>query len=155
MTLLGLVGLKDPCCPGVRKAVEDCQYAGVNIKMITRDNVFTARATATECGILKPSNGVVIEGMEFKNYIPEERMGKVDKYCVMAKASPTDKSLMVECLKQKGHIVAVTGGGINDTPALNEANIGLFVGIHGTEVASLTSDIVILEKKTLLLCPKF
>uniref|UniRef100_A0A7N2LMZ4 Calcium-transporting ATPase n=1 Tax=Quercus lobata TaxID=97700 RepID=A0A7N2LMZ4_QUELO len=71
LTLLGLVGLKDPCCPGVRNAVEDCQYAGVNVKMITGDNVFTARAIATECGILRLGqdmvNGVVIEGMEFRN----------------------------------------------------------------------------------------
>nr|POE68097.1 calcium-transporting atpase 12, plasma membrane-type [Quercus suber] len=149
LTLLGLVGLKDPCCPEVRKAVEDCQYAGVNIKMITGDNVFTARAIATECGILRVGqdmvNGVVIDGMEFRNYTPEERMEKVDKICVMAKASPEDKSLMVECLKQKGHIVAVTGGGINDAPALKEADIGLSIGIHGTEVARLSSDIVILE----------
>ena len=120
LTLLGLVGLKDPCCPGVRKAVEDCQYASVTIKMITGDNVFIARAIATECGILRPGhdmvNGVVIEGMEFRNYTPEERMEKVDKICVMAKASPSNKSLMVERLKQKGHIVIVTRGGINDAP---------------------------------------
>ncbi|XP_050285364.1 putative calcium-transporting ATPase 13, plasma membrane-type [Quercus robur] len=149
LTLLGLVGLKDPCCLGVRNAVEDCQYAGVNIKMITGDNVFIARAIATECGILRPGqdmvNGVVIEGMEFRNYTPEERMEKVDKICVMAKASPTDKSLMVECLKQKGHIVAVIGGGINDAPALKEADIGLSMGIHGTKVVKLSSDIVILD----------
>uniref|UniRef100_A0A7N2LMT9 Calcium-transporting ATPase n=1 Tax=Quercus lobata TaxID=97700 RepID=A0A7N2LMT9_QUELO len=134
---------------GVRNAMEDCQYAGVNIKMITRDNVFIARAIATECGILRPGqdmvNGVVIEGMEFRNYTPEERMEKVDKICVMAKASPTDKSLMVECLKQKGHIVTVIGGGINDALALKEADIGLSMGIHGTEVAKLSSDIVILD----------
>ncbi|KAM3747207.1 hypothetical protein ACB098_05G018700 [Castanea mollissima] len=149
LTLLGLVGLKDPCCPGVRNAVEDCQFAGINIKMITGDNIFTAKAIATECGILRPCqdmvNGLVIEGMEFRNYTPEERMEKVDKICVMAKASPTDKSLMVECLKQKGHIVAVTGGGINDAPTLKEADIGLSMGIHGTEVARLSSDIVILD----------
>ena len=149
LTLLGLVGLKDPCCPGVRNAVEDCQYAGVNVKMITGDSVFTARAIATECGILRPGqdmvNGVVIEGMEFRNYTPEERMEKVEKISVMAKASPMDKSLMVERLKQKGHIVAVIGGGINDAPALKEVDIGLSMGIHGTEVARLSSDIIILD----------
>ncbi|KAK7832934.1 putative calcium-transporting atpase 13 [Quercus suber] len=149
LTLLGLVGLKDPCCPVVRNAVEDCQYAGVNIKMITGDNVFTAKAIATECGILRPSqdmfNGVVIEGMEFRNYTPEERKEKVDKICIMAKASPIDKSLMVECLKQKGYIVAVIGGDINDAPALKEADIGLSMGTHGTEVVRLSSDIIILD----------
>ncbi|MBA0768454.1 hypothetical protein Gotri_017255, partial [Gossypium trilobum] len=111
LTLLGLVG-KDPCRPGVKKAVEDCQYAGVNIKMITGDNVFTARAIATECGILKPgqdlSSGAVVEGEEFRNYTPHERMEKVEKIQVMARSSPFDKLLMVQCLKQKGHVVAVT-----------------------------------------------
>ncbi|XP_062168946.1 putative calcium-transporting ATPase 13, plasma membrane-type [Alnus glutinosa] len=149
LTLLGLVGLKDPCRPGVKKAVEDCQYAGVNVKMITGDNVFTAKAIATECGILRPGqdmvSGAVVEGVEFRNYTPEERLKKVDTICVMARSSPFDKLLMVECLKQKGHVVAVTGDGTNDAPALKEADIGLSMGIQGTEVAKESSDIVILD----------
>ncbi|KAK9930939.1 hypothetical protein M0R45_018241 [Rubus argutus] len=148
LTLLGLVGLKDPCRPGVKKAVEDCQYAGVNIKMITGDNVFTAKAIATECGILRHGQdmlGAVIEGMEFRNYTPEERMEKVETICVMARSSPFDKLLMVQCLKQKGHVVAVTGDGTNDAPALKEADIGLSMGIQGTEVAKESSDIVIMD----------
>ncbi|XP_061993006.1 putative calcium-transporting ATPase 13, plasma membrane-type [Rosa rugosa] len=148
LTLLGLVGLKDPCRPGVRKAVEDCQYAGVNVKMITGDNVFTAKAIATECGILRPGQdmlGAVIEGVEFRNYTPEERMEKVEKISVMARSSPFDKLLMVQCLKQKGHVVAVTGDGTNDAPALKEADIGLSMGIQGTEVAKESSDIVIMD----------
>ncbi|KAM7462868.1 hypothetical protein LguiA_030989 [Lonicera macranthoides] len=149
LTLLGLVGLKDPCRPGAKKAVEDCQYAGVNIKMITGDNVFTARAIATECGILKPNQdnniGEVVEGEQFRNYTHEERMEKVDKIRVMARSSPFDKLLMVQCLKQKGHVVAVTGDGTNDAPALKEADIGLSMGIQGTEVAKESSDIVILD----------
>ncbi|CBI26327.3 unnamed protein product, partial [Vitis vinifera] len=108
LTLIGLVGIKDPCRPGVRKAVEDCQYAGVN-------------------------------------YTSEERMEKVDKICVMARSSPFDKLLMVQCLKQKGHVVAVTGDGTNDAPALKEADIGLSMGIQGTEVAKESSDIIILD----------
>ncbi|KAL7220336.1 hypothetical protein ACSBR2_013255 [Camellia fascicularis] len=149
LTLLGLVGIKDPCRPDVKKAVEACQYAGVNIKMITGDNVFTARAIATECGILGPNqeinSGAVVEGEEFRNYTPEERLEKVDKICVMARSSPFDKLLMVQCLKQKGHVVAVTGDGTNDAPALKEADIGLSMGIQGTEVAKESSDIVILD----------
>ncbi|KAM1316708.1 hypothetical protein PS2_019830 [Malus domestica] len=150
LTLLGLVGLKDPCRPGVKKAVEDCQRAGVNVKMITGDNVFTAKAIATECGILKPDqdmffSSAVIEGMQFRNYTPEERMEKVDKICVMARSSPFDKLLMVQCLKQLGHVVAVTGDGTNDAPALKEADIGLSMGIQGTEVAKESSDIVIMD----------
>ncbi|GLT78634.1 hypothetical protein SLA2020_501630 [Shorea laevis] len=151
LTLLGLVGIKDPCRPGVKKAVEDCQYAGVNIKMITGDNVYTARAIATECGILRPGqdihSGAVVEGEEFRKYTLEERMEKVEKICVMARSSPFDKLLMVQCLKQKGHVVAVTGDGTNDAPALKEADIGLSMGIQGTEVAKESSDIVILDDK--------
>ncbi|XP_043718872.1 putative calcium-transporting ATPase 13, plasma membrane-type [Telopea speciosissima] len=149
LTLLGLVGLKDPCRPGVRKAVEACKDAGVHIKMITGDNIFTARAIAIECGILDPNqvsgNGEVVEGVEFRNYTPEERMEKVDRIHVMARSSPFDKLLMVQCLKQKGHVVAVTGDGTNDAPALKEADIGLSMGIQGTEVAKESSDIVILD----------
>ncbi|XVF66594.1 hypothetical protein PTKIN_Ptkin10aG0049800 [Pterospermum kingtungense] len=149
LTLLGFVGIKDPCRPGVKKAVQDCQYAGVNIKMVTGDNIFTARAIATECGILRPgegmSSGVVVEREEFRNYTQQERMEKVDQIRVMARSSPFDKLLMVQCLKQKGHVVAVTGDGKNDAPALKEANIGLSMGIQGTEVAKESSDIVILD----------
>lgn len=148
LVLLGLVGIKDPCRPGVKKAVEDCQYAGVNVKMITGDNVFTAKAIATECGILSKDQDMdvaVLEGAEFRNYSPEERMEKVEKIRVMARSSPFDKLLMVQCLKQKGHVVAVTGDGTNDAPALKEADIGLSMGIQGTEVAKESSDIVILD----------
>ncbi|XP_026442549.1 putative calcium-transporting ATPase 13, plasma membrane-type, partial [Papaver somniferum] len=136
--------LKDPCRPGVRKAVEACKNAGVSIKMITGDNIFTARAIATECGILDPydpnlNNGAVVEGVEFRNYTVEERMEKVDRISVMARSSPFDKLLMVQCLKQKGHVVAVTGDGTNDAPALKEADVGLSMGIQGTEVAKESS----------------
>ncbi|XP_049407098.1 putative calcium-transporting ATPase 13, plasma membrane-type isoform X1 [Solanum stenotomum] len=147
--LLGFVGLKDPCRPGVKKAVEDCQNAGVNIKMITGDNVFTAKAIATECGILHPNQeadeGAVIEGEEFRNLTDEVRMERVEKIRVMARSSPFDKLLMVQCLRKKGHVVAVTGDGTNDAPALKEADIGLSMGIQGTEVAKESSDIVILD----------
>ncbi|KAH0739785.1 hypothetical protein KY290_038490 [Solanum tuberosum] len=147
--LLGFVGLKDPCRPGVKKAVEACQNAGVNIKMITGDNVFTAKAIATECGILHPNQevdeGAVIEGEEFRNLTDEVRMERVEKIRVMARSSPFDKLLMVQCLRKKGHVVAVTGDGTNDAPALKEADIGLSMGIQGTEVAKESSDIVILD----------
>ncbi|KAF3965649.1 hypothetical protein CMV_010192 [Castanea mollissima] len=149
LTLLGIVGLKDPCRPGVRTAVESCKAAGVNIKMITGDNVHTARAIAFECGILSPDdeldNEAVVEGENFRNYSLEERIEKIDKINVMARSSPFDKLLMVQTLKKKGHIVAVTGDGTNDAPALREANIGLSMGIQGTEVAKESSDIVILD----------
>jgi Ca2+-transporting ATPase len=149
LTLLGLVGIKDPCRPGAKKAIQICRAAGVDIKMITGDNVFTAKAIAAECGILESSQqvkkGEVIEGIEFRNYTDEERMEKVENIRVMARSSPFDKLLMVQCLKQKGLVVAVTGDGTNDAPALQEADIGLSMGIQGTEVAKESSDIVILD----------
>ncbi|KAJ8632820.1 hypothetical protein MRB53_026156 [Persea americana] len=148
LTLLGLMGLKDPCRPEVKTAVEACRGAGVDIKMITGDNVFTATAIAIECGILKDDQDfsvAVLEGRKFRNYSTEERMEMVERISVMARSSPLDKLLMVQCLKQKGHVVAVTGDGTNDAPALKEADIGLSMGIQGTEVAKESSDIVILD----------
>ncbi|XP_058084767.1 LOW QUALITY PROTEIN: calcium-transporting ATPase 12, plasma membrane-type-like [Magnolia sinica] len=148
LTLLGMVGLKDPCRPGVKKAVEACRKAGVAVKMITGDNVFTAQAIAVECGILGPDqdmNGAVIEGKDFRSYSTEQRMEMVNRICVMARSSPFDKLLMVQTLKQKGLVVAVTGDGTNDAPALKESDIGLSMGIQGTEVAKESSDIVILD----------
>lgn len=150
-TLLAIAGIKDPCRPEVKKAVEVCKDAGVDIKMITGDNVFTAKAIATECGILEfdqhqqIKSNQVVEGIEFRSYTHEERMQKVDNIRVMARSSPMDKLLMVQCLKEKGHVVAVTGDGTNDAPALKEADIGLSMGIQGTEVAKESSDIVILD----------
>ncbi|KAL2501704.1 putative calcium-transporting ATPase 13 [Forsythia ovata] len=130
-------------------AVEDCQYAGVNVKMIIDDNVFTAKVIATECGILKLNeemdNGSMVEGVTFRNYTEEERMEKVDKIYVMARLSPLDKLLMAQCLKKKGHVVTITSDGTNDAPVLNEADIGLSMRIQGTEVAKESSDIVILD----------
>uniref|UniRef100_A0A6N2LD76 P-type Ca(2+) transporter n=1 Tax=Salix viminalis TaxID=40686 RepID=A0A6N2LD76_SALVM len=149
LTFLGIVGLKDPCRPGAKKAVEICKAAGVSVKMITGDNIFTAKAIATECGILELNDHVdneeVVEGVVFRNYTDEQRMEKVDKIRVMARSSPFDKLLMVQCLRQRGHVVAVTGDGTNDAPALKEADIGLSMGIQGTEVAKESSDIVILD----------
>ncbi|OMO96364.1 Cation-transporting P-type ATPase [Corchorus olitorius] len=149
LTWLGLAGLKDPCRPGVKEAVQSCKKAGVSIKMITGDNMHTARAIAYECGILDSHDDLhseaVVEGVQFRNYTPEERMEKIKIIRVMARSSPFDKLLMVQSLKQKGEVVAVTGDGTNDAPALKEADIGLSMGIQGTEVAKESSDIVILD----------
>ncbi|XP_059652751.1 calcium-transporting ATPase 12, plasma membrane-type-like [Cornus florida] len=150
LIFLGIVGLKDPCRPGVRQAMQVCKKAGVKIKMITGDNIFTARAIAIECGILGSNQSindseVIVEGETFRNYTPEERMDRVEKIRILARSSPLDKLLMVRCLKQKGHVVAVTGDGTNDAPALKEADVGLSMGIQGTEVAKECSDIVILD----------
>ncbi|TQD90309.1 hypothetical protein C1H46_024137 [Malus baccata] len=101
-TLLGLVGLKDPCRPGVKMAVQDFRNAGVKIKTITGDDVFTAKAIATECRILKTHedmlSGAVIEGVQFRNYTPQVRREKVEEICVMARFSLSDKFVMAQMM---------------------------------------------------------
>ncbi|OAY42126.1 calcium-transporting ATPase 12, plasma membrane-type [Manihot esculenta] len=147
-TLLGLIGLNDPCRPGTRTAVESCKQAKVSVKMITGDNPHVARAIAIECGILNPEEDnekAVVEGVGFRNYSAEERMARIEDIRVMARSSPSDKLLMVECLKEKGHVVAVTGDGMNDAAALKVADVGLCMGTQGTEVAKESSDIIILD----------
>jgi len=149
LTLLAIVGLKDPCRPNVREAVNICQKAGVKVRMVTGDNIYTAKAIALECGILQREDTIekyaIIEGREFRNFSEEERLEIVDKICVMGRSSPTDKLFLVQALRKKGHVVAVTGDGTNDAPALHEADIGLSMGIQGTEVAKESSDIIILD----------
>ncbi|XP_062204909.1 calcium-transporting ATPase 7, plasma membrane-type-like [Phragmites australis] len=147
LTLLGFVGLKDPCRPEVKAAIEACTKAGVAVKMVTGDNVLTARAIAKECGIISNNDrdGIVIEGHEFRAMSPEQQVVIVDRILVMARSLPMDKLVLVQRLKQKGHVVAVTGDGTNDAPALKEADVGLSMGVQGTEVAKESSDIVILN----------
>uniref|UniRef100_A0A0D9VCU8 Calcium-transporting ATPase n=1 Tax=Leersia perrieri TaxID=77586 RepID=A0A0D9VCU8_9ORYZ len=148
LTFIGIVGMKDPCRPGVRDAVELCINAGVKVRMVTGDNLQTARAIALECGILTDSQAsapVIIEGKVFRAYSDVEREAVAEKIAVMGRSSPSDKLLLVKALKKKGNVVAVTGDGTNDAPALHEADIGLAMGIQGTEVAKESSDIIILD----------
>ncbi|GMN73204.1 hypothetical protein TIFTF001_052984 [Ficus carica] len=100
LILTGIIGISNPCREGVKRTMQNFQSAGVNIQMITGDDMFNAKAIATECGLLTPERVVVIEGLDFRNYSEEERMEKADKLCVMATASPSDKLLMVQCLKE-------------------------------------------------------
>ncbi|OWM89048.1 hypothetical protein CDL15_Pgr023894 [Punica granatum] len=149
LILLAIVGIKDPCRPGVKVAVQLCQNAGVKVRMVTGDNLQTARAIALECGILG-SNGDatepdLIEGKSFRALSDAERVQIAEKISVMGRSSPNDKLLLVQALRKKGHVVAVTGDGTNDAPALHEADIGLAMGIQGTEVAKESSDIIILD----------
>ncbi|XP_057987929.1 calcium-transporting ATPase 8, plasma membrane-type isoform X2 [Hevea brasiliensis] len=149
LVLLAIIGLKDPCRPGVKEAVQLCQNAGVKVRMVTGDNLQTARAIALECGILGSNEDAVepilIEGKVFREYSVEEREKHVEKILVMGRSSPNDKLLLVQALRKGGHVVAVTGDGTNDAPALHEADIGLSMGIQGTEVAKENSDIIILD----------
>ncbi|XP_073154857.1 calcium-transporting ATPase 10, plasma membrane-type-like isoform X2 [Henckelia pumila] len=149
LVLLAIVGIKDPCRPNVRDAVHLCTTAGVKVRMVTGDNLQTAKAIALECGILGANEDVsepkIIEGKDFRNLTERQRLEMVDKISVMGRSSPNDKLLLVQALRKKGHVVAVTGDGTNDAPALHEADIGLAMGIQGTEVAKESSDIIILD----------
>ncbi|CDP12667.1 unnamed protein product [Coffea canephora] len=151
LVLLAIVGIKDPCRPGVRDAVQLCRNAGVKVRMVTGDNLNTARAIALECGILTSDAdadatepNLIIEGKAFRALSEERRREVAEKISVMGRSSPNDKLLLVQALRKK-HVVAVTGDGTNDAPALHEADIGLAMGIQGTEVAKESSDIIILD----------
>ncbi|CAI0439670.1 unnamed protein product [Linum tenue] len=144
-TLVVVVGIKDPVRPGVREAVQTCLAAGITVRMVTGDNINTARAIAKECGILT-EGGVAIEGPEFRTKTPDEMRAIIPKIQVMARSLPLDKHTLVTNLKNMfGEVVAVTGDGTNDAPALHEADIGLAMGIAGTEVAKENADIIIMD----------
>jgi len=149
LVLLAIVGLKDPCRPGVKDAVQLCVKAGVKVRMVTGDNLQTAKAIALECGILGSKADAtepnLIEGKSFRALSEAQRLEIADKISVMGRSSPNDKLLLVQALRKRGHVVAVTGDGTNDAPALHEADIGLAMGIQGTEVAKESSDIIILD----------
>ncbi|GLJ31007.1 hypothetical protein SUGI_0619870 [Cryptomeria japonica] len=144
LTIIAIVGIKDPCRPGVAEAVSKCKVAGVKVCMVTGDNLITAISIARECGIYT-GDGLAIEGSEFRNYNNEEMLKSLKNLQVLARSLPSDKLLLVQKLKENNEVVAVTGDGTNDAPALHEADIGLAMGIAGTEVAKESSDVIILD----------
>ncbi|XP_073021165.1 calcium-transporting ATPase 1-like [Primulina eburnea] len=144
-TLIGIVGIKDPVRPGVKESVAICKSAGIMVRMVTGDNINTAKAIARECGILT-DDGIAIEGPEFRMKNEEELQELIPKLQVMARSSPMDKHTLVKHLRSTfEEVVAVTGDGTNDAPALHEADIGLAMGIAGTEVAKESADVIILD----------
>ncbi|KAL2529560.1 Calcium-transporting ATPase 1 [Forsythia ovata] len=144
-TLIGIVGIKDPVRPGVKESVAICKSAGITVRMVTGDNINTAKAIARECGILT-DDGIAIEGPEFRVKSEEELHELIPKLQVMARSSPMDKHTLVRHLRSTfEEVVAVTGDGTNDAPALHEADIGLAMGISGTEVAKESADVIILD----------
>ncbi|KAJ5080234.1 cation transporting atpase [Anaeramoeba ignava] len=144
LTCYCIVGIKDPVRQEVPYAVDECQKAGIFVRMVTGDNILTAKHIATECGILK-EDGVAIEGHEWRTKNEEEQLALLPKLQVLARSSPKDKLTLVSLLRKKGEIVGVTGDGTNDAPALKEADVGLAMGITGTDVAKEASDIIILD----------
>ncbi|KAI2478857.1 Calcium-transporting ATPase [Pyrenophora tritici-repentis] len=143
LTFFGVVGIQDPVRPGVPEAVRKAQKAGVTVRMVTGDNVQTARAIATEC-LIYTEGGLVMEGPDFRRLSDEQLDEVLPRLQVLARSSPEDKRILVQRLKDLGEIVAVTGDGTNDAPALKAANIG-FSMVSGTEVAKEASSIILMD----------
>jgi len=142
--IVALMGIEDPVRPEVPPAVELCQMAGVKVRMVTGDNIMTARSIARQCKILTSDDGA-IEGPVFAKLSDDEIRARLDTIDVIARCSPFDKQRLVQLLIEEGEVVAVTGDGTNDVLALKAADVGLAMGIRGTDIAKQASDIVILD----------
>jgi P-type Ca2+ transporter type 2C len=130
LELLSLAGIVDPPRPSARESIETAKRAGIRVRMITGDHAVTAGAIARQLGI----DGQVISGAEFGQMSDAEAERRIDGIGVIARVTPEHKVRLVDLLKQKGQIVAMTGDGVNDAPALKKADIGIAMGITGTEV---------------------
>ena len=146
MTFLGIFAISDPIRPDVPEAVGKCQSAGIGVKIVTGDTPGTATEIARQIGLWKPEDSERnrITGVEFAALSDEEALDRVLDLKVMSRARPMDKQRLVQLLQQKGAVVAVTGDGTNDAPALNHAQVGLSMGT-GTSVAKEASDITLLD----------
>ncbi|NXW33632.1 AT2B1 ATPase, partial [Phaetusa simplex] len=159
LTCIAVVGIEDPVRPEVPDAIKKCQRAGITVRMVTGDNINTARAIALKCGILNPGEDFLcLEGKDFnrrirneKGEIEQERIDKIwPKLRVLARSSPTDKHTLVKgiidsTVFEQRQVVAVTGDGTNDGPALKKADVGFAMGIAGTDVAKEASDIILTD----------
>ena len=146
LNFLGVVAISDPIRPDVPAAVAKCQSAGIGIKIVTGDTPGTATEIARQIGLWKPEDTERnrITGVAFAELSDEEALDRVMDLKIMSRARPTDKQRLVQLLQQKGAVVAVTGDGTNDAPALNHAQVGLSMGT-GTSVAKEASDITLLD----------
>ncbi|XP_036199140.1 plasma membrane calcium-transporting ATPase 4 isoform X2 [Myotis myotis] len=159
LTCIAVVGIEDPVRPEVPDAIAKCRRAGITVRMVTGDNVNTARAIATKCGIIAPGDDFLcLEGKEFnrlirneKGEVEQEKLDKIwPKLRVLARSSPTDKHTLVKgiidsTVGEQRQVVAVTGDGTNDGPALKKADVGFAMGIAGTDVAKEASDIILTD----------
>ena len=144
LTFIGLMGMIDPARPEVIEAVRLASGAGLKSVMVTGDYRDTAEAIAGEIGLLTPG-GLVLTGAELDRMSDEELAAQADRVDVCCRVSPAHKTKIVDALKARGHIVAMTGDGVNDAPALKRANIGVAMGITGTDVSKESADMVLTD----------
>lgn len=145
LTFQGILGLQDPLRGDAWSAVDTSHKAGLTVRMVTGDNPLTARAIAQECGIISSPDDIVMEGDEFRKLDETQQKEIVPRLKVLARSRPDDKRVLVQRLKDLGRVVAVTGDGTNDAPALAAADIGFSMGISGTEIAREASSIVLMD----------
>ncbi|MDV0446283.1 Calcium-transporting ATPase 1 [Methanosarcinaceae archaeon Ag5] len=144
MTFDGFAAISDPLRADVYAAVEDCRRAGVDLKILTGDNLITATAIANELHVLDDRH-TAVEARDLETLSDDELTRRLETVSVIARSTPTIKMRVVKLLKEAGNVVAVTGDGINDAPALKNADVGIAMGISGTEVSKEASDIVLLD----------
>ena len=144
ITFIGLIGMIDPPREESKHAVEECRKAGITTVMITGDHVITAKAIAKELGILKDGD-LALTGQELLKMTDQDLLDNVHKYKVYARVSPEDKIRIVQAWQARGEVVAMTGDGVNDAPALKAADIGCAMGITGTDVSKDAADMVLTD----------
>ena len=141
LVFLGLMGMIDPPREGVKKSVRIAKKAGIRTLIITGDNALTAKAIAEQIGI----HSEVITGVQLENMSSEAIFNSVKTVSIFARVNPEHKVQILECLQKDGHIVAMTGDGINDAPALKKADVGVAMGISGTDVSKEASDMILMD----------
>lgn len=142
LTFLGLQAMIDPPRPEVIKAIHKCHEAGISVKMVTGDDPLTARAIAAKIGL---KERLILTGADLQKLSDQALMEKIDSISVFARITPQQKLRLVRAYQAKGHVIAMTGDGVNDAPALKQADIGIAMGISGTEVAKQASDIILTD----------
>ena len=148
MVFVGLVALYDPPRPEVKNAIRECKEAGIRVVMITGDNELTALAIAREIGLVEKDEGngeKVIKGEEIEKMSDNELLEIISQHNLFARTMPVHKLRIVKAFQKQGQVVAVTGDGVNDSPALKKADIGVAMGIRGTDVSKEAADMIILD----------